>query len=60
MKSKMVIKCLCGRKVVLEIYGGQYQSEYRGDCECGREWVLTEISELMTEIDDCPDVGARS
>lgn len=53
MKSKMIIKCLCGREVVLEIYGGQYQTEWRGKCECGREWVLTEISELMKEIDDC-------
>ncbi len=53
MKSKMIIKCSCGREVVLEIYGGQYQTEYRGDCECGREWVLTEISELMAEIEDC-------
>jgi len=53
MKPKMIIKCLCGREVLLEIYGGQYQTEYRGDCECGREWVLTEISELMAEIEDC-------
>jgi len=53
MKSKMIIKCSCGREVVLEIYGGQYQNEWRGKCECGREWVLTEISELMKEIDDC-------
>ena len=52
MEQEMTIKCLCGRKVVLEIYGGQYQNEHRGDCECGREWVLTEISELMAEISD--------
>lgn len=53
MKSKMTIKCLCGREVVLEIYGGQYQTEWCGECECGRKWILTEISELMAEIDYC-------
>lgn len=53
MKSEMTIKCICGREVVLEVYGGQYQHEYRGDCECGRKWVLNEISELLAEISDC-------
>ena len=53
MKSKMTIKCVCGREVKLEVYGGQYQNEYREDCECGRKWVLNEISELLAEIDDC-------
>lgn len=53
MKTKTTIKCLCGRKIGLVVYGGQYQNEYRGNCECGREWVLTEISELMGEIEEC-------
>lgn len=53
MQDEMKLHCLCGREVVLEIYGGQYQTEYSGDCECGREWVLTEISALMAEIEDC-------
>jgi hypothetical protein len=53
MKSEMTIKCVCGGEVELEVYGGQYQNEYRGDCECGRKWVLNEISELLAEIDDC-------
>lgn len=53
MKSEMIIKCICGKEVVLEVYGGQYQNEYRGDCECGRMWVLNEISELLEEISDC-------
>lgn len=53
MKCEMTIKCTCGREIKLEVYGGQYQNEYRGECECGREWVLTEISELMAEIGDC-------
>lgn len=53
MNSKMIIKCTCGKELELEVYGGQYQSEFRGECECGREWFLTEISELMAEIEDC-------
>jgi hypothetical protein len=53
METTITIKCICKKKVMLEVYGGQYQNEYRGKCECGREWVLTEISELMAEIDDC-------
>ena len=52
MKSKITIKCICDREIMLEIYGGQYQNEYRGKCKCGREWVLTEISGLMEEISD--------
>lgn len=52
MDTKITIKCRCGREVVLEVYGGQYQDEYRGDCICGRKWVLTEISQLLTEISE--------
>ncbi|MBL7208876.1 MAG: hypothetical protein ISS52_02135 [Dehalococcoidia bacterium] len=52
MKSQIIVKCVCGREVVLQVYGGQYQNEYRGDCECGSKWVLNEISELMAEISE--------
>lgn len=48
----MNIRCICEREVDLEVCGGQYQNEYRGDCSCGRKWVLNEISELMAEISD--------
>jgi hypothetical protein len=48
----MTIRCLCGREIELKNTGGQYQEEYRGSCECGREWVLNEISQLMSEIED--------
>lgn len=51
--NRMVIECPCGKVLTLDRVGGQYQNEYRQDCECGREWVLTEICELMAEIDDC-------
>jgi len=50
MKQNVTIKCLCGRKVTLEIVGGQYQSIYQGDCECGRKWSLEEQSKAIREI----------
>jgi hypothetical protein len=51
--NKMIIRCPCGEKLTLDRVGGQYQNEYRKKCKCGRGWVLTEISELMAEIEDC-------
>jgi len=50
--NRMVIECPCGEELTLDRVGGQYQNEYRKKCKCGREWVLTEISELLAEIDD--------
>lgn len=47
-----MIKCLCGREVILRIVGGQYQNTYQGECECGRKWSLEEQSEAMEEISD--------
>jgi hypothetical protein len=52
MKYEMRIKCICGREVVLELVSGQYQDEYRGNCECGRKWFLKELSEALAEISD--------
>jgi len=52
MQTNITIKCLCGRKVTLEIIGGQYQNTYHGDCECGREWALEEQSKALAEISD--------
>lgn len=52
MESKIVVRCLCGKEVTLDIVGGQYQDEYYGDCECGRKWLLKELSESLKEIDD--------
>lgn len=54
--NEVVIECPCGKELTLDRVGGQYQNEYRKKCKCGQEWVLTEISELMAEIDDCRDV----
>lgn len=53
MISKVTVKCICGKEVDLELIGGQYQDEYRADCECGRKWFLKELSEALEEIDDC-------
>lgn len=52
MSTKVTIKCLCGKEIELKILGGQYQDEYQGDCECGRKWLLKELSEAMMEISD--------
>lgn len=46
------IKCLCGKKVILNVGFGQYYNEYRGECECGLAWNLSEISELLEEIEE--------
>lgn len=51
MEQNVTIKCLCGRKVTLEIVGGQYQNTYQGECECGRKWSLEEQSEILAELD---------
>lgn len=53
MQTKITIRCLCGKEVALELYGGQYQDEYQGDCKCGRKWFLKELTEALAEIDDC-------
>lgn len=51
--NRVVIECPCGEELTLDRVGGQYQNEYRKKCKCGREWGLTEISELMAEIENC-------
>ena len=52
MESVITVRCLCGRQVVVNIIGGQYQDVYKGDCECGRKWALEEQSEVMKEISE--------
>jgi len=53
MQTKVSIKCLCGKEVILKVEGGQYPNTYNGDCECGRKWTLTELTEILAEIEDC-------
>lgn len=52
MPNQIAIKCICEREVTLEIIGGQYQDEYRGNCKCGRKWFLKELTEALAEISD--------
>lgn len=52
MGTTMVIKCLCGKKIILKVVGGQYQNTYQGDCYCGRKWSLEEQSELLAELSE--------
>jgi len=43
------IVCSCQRAITLRIIGGQYQDSYVGVCECGRDWLLEDLSEDLTE-----------
>jgi hypothetical protein len=52
MERNLTIECLCGRKVILRIVGGQYQDVYQGECECDRKWSLEEQSETLTELSE--------
>jgi len=52
METVIMIKCLCGREVTLEIVGGQYQNTYQGECECDWKWSLDEQSEVIEEISE--------
>ena len=51
MKSRKYykLKCRCGRGVVLKLIGGQYQYSYQGECKCGREWLLEDLTEDLAE-----------
>jgi|GEM_PF-1806084 len=51
-KKVIIINCLCGKEVHLELLGGQFQNTYQGNCECGRSWSLEEQSEAIEEISD--------
>jgi transposase-like protein len=54
--TKVMLKCLCGKELFLEVIGGQYQNEYQSICpSCGREWLLIETSELENEGGDEDD-----
>lgn len=59
MGDKMLIRCLCGREVILELIGGQYQDTYQGVCECGRKWSLEEQSESLAEIFESEEGGGK-
>jgi hypothetical protein len=52
MEAMITIKCICGKEILLELVGGQYQDEYRGNCNCNRKWLLKELSEVLAEICD--------
>ncbi len=44
MKQKTII-CICKKAVILKLIGGQYQYTWKGECSCGREWLLEDLSE---------------
>ncbi len=48
-EQQMIMTCKCDKGVILQVVGGQYQYTYSGICDCGREWVLEDLSEDLTE-----------
>jgi hypothetical protein len=48
MEGKVTIKCVCGRELIA--LGNE--DEYRGDCVCGRKWLLKELTDALVEISD--------
>lgn len=48
-KQQMTVTCKCDKRVALQVVGGQYQHVYSGICNCGRKWVLEDLSENLTE-----------
>lgn len=50
METGVTIRCLCGRELNLKMVGGQYQTTYQEECECGRKWSLEEQSEALAEV----------
>ena len=46
----IAVVCICGRTMAVEVIGGQYQSTYYGECQCGRKWSLEELTEALEEL----------
>ena len=45
-KIEISIVCpSCGNDVELKLIGGQYQNSFRGNCLCGSEWLLIDVTE---------------
>ena len=43
------IICTCGAQSKIDCIGGQYQYTYKGKCQCGRIWILEDITENLDE-----------
>jgi len=47
-QKTIVLTCKCGRKVEMQLVGGQYQDSYSKTCDCGRKWLLEDLTEDLT------------
>lgn len=41
--NERVVRCDCGRDVVVRLLGGQYQDSYTGRCACRKGWLLEDL-----------------
>ena len=41
--NERLIRCDCGKDVVLRLLGGQYQDSYVGRCTCKKGWLLSDM-----------------
>ena len=41
--SERLVRCDCGKGVILRLLGGQYQGSYVGRCVCEKGWVLEDL-----------------
>jgi len=41
--NERLVRCDCGRDVIVRLLGGQYQDSYAGRCTCRKGWFLTDL-----------------
>lgn len=51
----IVLTCKCGKKIEMQLMGGQYQHSYSKTCDCGRKWLLEDLTEDLINNGDNND-----
>lgn len=41
--NERLVRCDCGRDVIVRLLGGQYQDSYVGRCVCRKGWALEDL-----------------
>ena len=41
--NERLVRCDCGKDVVVRLLGGQYQDTYVGRCSCRKGWSLSDL-----------------
>jgi len=54
-QKTIVLTCKCGKKIKLQLIGGQYQHSYSRTCNCGRKWLLEDLAEDLINDDNNHD-----